>query len=71
MEVLCVRDQFLSSESFRRAVEEELDDGPHTVRAVMWAGESPEDQHHLRALERFAEGLQTAASGNRFREEQY
>lgn len=50
MEVLCVGDLFLSSEKFREGVEEELGDGSHTVREVMWAGESPEDQHHLQQV---------------------
>lgn len=50
MEVLCVGDLFLSSEKFREGVEEELGDGSHTVREVMWAGGSAEGQHHLQQV---------------------
>lgn len=50
MEVLCVGDLFISSGEFRTAVEEELGDGSHMVREVMWAGEKAEDQHHLQQI---------------------
>ncbi|MDQ3301999.1 MAG: hypothetical protein M3518_01430 [Actinomycetota bacterium] len=45
MEILIVGDLFVSSESFRKAIEEELGDG-HEIREVSWAGETAEDQHH-------------------------
>ncbi|CAN5640845.1 2-hydroxyacid dehydrogenase [soil metagenome] len=49
MEILAVGDLFLSSENFRKAIEEELGEG-HTVREVMWAGEKAEDQHHVQQI---------------------
>ncbi len=45
MEVLCVGDLFVSSESFKKALEKELGKG-HEIREVSWAGETAEDQHH-------------------------
>ncbi|MBA2692941.1 MAG: 2-hydroxyacid dehydrogenase [Rubrobacter sp.] len=50
MEILCVGDLFLSSENFRKAIEDALGDGSHTVREVSWAGEKAEEQHHLQQI---------------------
>ncbi len=49
MKVLCVGDLFLSSENFRKAIENELG-GSHEIREVSWAGERAEDQHHLQQV---------------------
>lgn len=50
MEVLCVGDLFLSSESFKEAIRRELGDDFGPVREVSWAGEKAEDQHHLQQV---------------------
>ncbi len=51
MEVLCVGDLFISSEAFRKAIEEELGEDLGPVREVAWnGGETPEDQHHVQQI---------------------
>lgn len=51
MKVLCVGDLFVSSEEFRRGLEQEFGGGDSLdIREVMWAGERAEDQHHLQQI---------------------
>ena len=50
MEVLCVGDLFLSSERFKEAIEKEMEGDSAVIREVSWAGEKPEDHHHLQQV---------------------
>jgi D-3-phosphoglycerate dehydrogenase / 2-oxoglutarate reductase len=50
METLVIGDLFLSSEAFRRAIEEEFGEDFGPVREVAWGEETPEEQHHVQQI---------------------
>jgi D-3-phosphoglycerate dehydrogenase len=50
METLVVGDLFISSESFRKAIEKELGKAFGPVREVAWRGETREGQHHVQQI---------------------